>query len=266
MVLLVVAAMAPAFAAPAVPPIPSSVSQHATGFMEWVFEVQFTPEQQAKYRQILNATWTGSNQGAIDAVQSMANLHEKLPAMAEADRNTLRARMRAEFTKLLRSTSDADSQWLWSVLMPEPQQAASGVPPSLLLGRWTNGRISSIQYQNTITGTPAPTNGTSFGWEFRADGTYSFTGLMQSVIYNCTTTMFSNETGRYQVQGDTVSLKPEKNPYKMTNNCAPNSNREAPGKLIERSYRFRVAPDGNGPAKLELVGGDGATQTFARSR
>lgn len=138
---------------------------------------------------------------------------------------------------------------------------AFNASPESIHGKWHNGRVSSIQYKNAYTNAPAPTNGSSFAWEFREDGTYSFTGLMQSVMYQCTTSVFSNETGKYTVEGDVVSLKPEKNPYKMTNNCAPSSNKEAPGKIIDRSYRFKVDA-----SRLELVASDGGVMTYARSK
>jgi hypothetical protein len=137
---------------------------------------------------------------------------------------------------------------------------ASAAEPTLV-GRWSNSRISTVQYQNRVTGALAPTNGSSFASEFAADGTYSFTGLMQSVMYNCTTALFSNETGRYTIDGETLSLAPEKNPYRMTNNCAPSSNRESAGRLVPRTYRFRIAAD-----KLELTAADGALQTFQKGR
>ena len=63
-----------------------------------------------------------------------------------------------------------------------------------------------------------------------------------------------------------MSLRPEKNPYKMTNSCAPSSNREAPGKLINKTYRVRITQDGNNE-RLELSDGSGASpQVFTRSR
>src|SRR4051812_14420873 len=75
---------------------------------------------------------------------------------------------------------------------------------SPLLGRWYDGHVSSIQYRNAYTGAAAPTNGSRFEYDFKSDGTYSFTGLMQSVMYNCTTATFSNESGTYTVAGDSV--------------------------------------------------------------
>lgn len=134
-----------------------------------------------------------------------------------------------------------------------------------LTGRWTNGRISAIQYEDAATGRPAPTNGNHFAYEFRPDGTYSFTGLMQSVMYHCTTRVFSNETGTYTVNGSTLSLRPEKNPYRMTNSCAPNSNRESPGKLVNRTYGFRITAESGAP-RLELRDAQGTPQVFAAER
>jgi len=151
------------------------------------------------------------------------------------------------------------------LLLSTPLLAQTPPPSAALVGRWTDGHISSIQYRDSVTGVGAPTNGRSFAYEFKPDGTYSFTGLMQSVMYNCTTSMFSNETGTYTLDGGAVSLRPEKNPYRMTNNCAPSSNREAPGKLVPRTYRFRAIQE-NGRAYLELRGDDGAVRKLAASR
>lgn len=139
---------------------------------------------------------------------------------------------------------------------------ALAAPAADLTGRWTNGRISTIQYQDAVTGRPAPTNGNYFAYEFRPDGTYSFTGYMQSVLYHCTTTLYSQEAGTYSINGATLSLRPEKNPYKMTNSCAPSSNKEGPGKLTPRIYEFRIDP-ATPNARLELRDPQGALQTFA---
>lgn len=109
-----------------------------------------------------------------------------------------------------------------------------------VLGRWNTGRISSIQYRDAFTGVARPTNGNHFSYEFQADGSYTFTGLMQSTIYNCTTSMFSEEKGRYRIEGGVLSLEPESNPYQMRNSCAPSSNKQAPGKLVPRRYRVKI--------------------------
>jgi hypothetical protein len=242
--------------------------------MEWVLDARFTAEQRQRYQQMLAEMWRG-NQSSRDAITSMARVHESLPGLDENRRTQMRAEQQRAFLGLLEKAEDESSRWLLGIYRaahsqaPAPAAGRAATPEpaagSALLGRWTDGYISSIQYRNSQTGASAPTNGRSFAYEFRPDGTYSFTGLMQSVMYQCTTTMFSNESGTYAVEGDTVSLRPEKNPYRMTNNCAPSSNREAPGKLVARTYRFRIDHSGARPT-LELRGDDGSSQKFAASR
>lgn len=141
---------------------------------------------------------------------------------------------------------------------------AADTPASAVLGRWTNGRISTIQYRDAYTGVSKPPTGTYFSYEFRKDGTYTFSGMMQSTMYNCTSTMFGEESGTYEFADSEplVVLHPKKNPYRMTNNCAPNSNKESEGKLRERSYRFQVNASKD---QLELSGSDGV-QVFQRER
>ncbi len=134
--------------------------------------------------------------------------------------------------------------------------------PVQLTGRWTSGRLSMIQYKDSYTGVFKPPSGSHFAYEFRPDGTYTFIGLMQTTMYNCTTSMFSQETGTYEADGLQVSLRPQKNPYQMRYSCAPSSNREAPGKLLNRTYQYRVSSGG----KLEVVSPqDNSVQTFQRS-
>lgn len=137
--------------------------------------------------------------------------------------------------------------------------------PNTVAGRWTNGRISTIQYQDSITGRSAPVNGNSFAYEFHAGGTYTFTGLMRNVLHNCTAALFAVESGAYSFDGHTLSLRPEKNPYKMTNSCAPSSNREGPGKLTNRAYQARIVRE-NGRERLELRDGKGEVQSFDAER
>jgi hypothetical protein len=258
------------------PPLTLEMADHATGYMEWMLEVRFSAEQRYRYQQTLAEMWRGSDQGAKDAIAKMALVHEKLSRIGESEQAQKRATSQKEFIRLLETASDDNSRWLLAIYRSAhngvPQPAAAVMPVSrpaqtsaALRGRWTDGHISSIQYQNAYTGASAPTNGRMFAYEFKADGTYSLTGLMQSVVYNCTTAMFSNETGTYTVEGDAVSLRPQKNPYRMTNNCAPSSNREAPGKLLSRTYRFRIVAEG-GRRYLELRGDDGAVQKFGDSR
>lgn len=146
-----------------------------------------------------------------------------------------------------------------AILLILPESHAGNSPASPVLGRWTSGRISTIQYRDAYTGISKPPSGNHFAYEFRRDGTYTFTGLIQSTVYHCTSSMFAQETGRYRMSGSTLSLEPEKNPYKLVNNCAPSSNKEGPGKLTPKKYGFRIEG-----TMLVLTGDDGSSRQFQR--
>ncbi len=144
--------------------------------------------------------------------------------------------------------------------------ACAADPPAFngLVGRWTNGRLSTIQYQDAYTGVARPPAGNHFAYEFRPDGTYVFTGFIQNTLYNCTTVMFGEESGTYELNaaGTEVSLHPKENPFRMTNSCAPSTNSEAPGKLTERGYRFVIS----GTQLALTATSDRAVQTFHRQQ
>ena len=42
-----------------------------------------------------------------------------------------------------------------------------------------------------------PPSGNHFAYEFRPDGTYVYTGLMQNAVFNCTSTMLGEESVTY---------------------------------------------------------------------
>ena len=93
-------------------------------------------------------------------------------------------------------------------------------------GSWTNGSVGAISYQNRVTGATKPGRGSIFTYKFLPNGNYEFVGYMEITMYNCTTTLFNQITGRYRVNGSSVELEPSRDFWKNTNSCAPSSNKE----------------------------------------
>lgn len=124
-----------------------------------------------------------------------------------------------------------------------------------VIGKWRSTAVSGIQYQNTTTGAPAPTNGRSFTYDFRADGTYEHTGLMQMVAYNCTTKLWGGDSGRYRVEGNYVVIEPAKGVINTNNNCSGRSTREEKT-LGNRKYRYHF--ENNQGQPVLVMGGDQA--------
>lgn len=121
---------------------------------------------------------------------------------------------------------------------PKP---ASGV--NSLLGAWDNGGMSLMGDRNRVTGSVTPSNGHTFKYVFTADGRFENIGIMQSTQYGCTTTLFNDKRGTYAINGNTVTLTPDKNFWRQQFSCAPTRNNERNYTLTPETYRWRTKTD-----------------------
>lgn len=94
-----------------------------------------------------------------------------------------------------------------------------------IVGTWDNGRVSTVNRQNTITGAISPGGGTRFEYQFAANGKFSFTGLATTTNYSCTDTLFNEKAGSYTLNGSTLTLNPTKNFWRKTSTCGAGSER-----------------------------------------
>ncbi len=97
---------------------------------------------------------------------------------------------------------------------------------SEVTGYWKNGSVGSIQYQNRVTGATKSGRGSLFTYKFLPNGNYEFIGYMEVTMYNCTTTLFNQITGKYSVNGSTINLNPSRDFWKNTNSCAASGNKQ----------------------------------------
>ena len=67
---------------------------------------------------------------------------------------------------------------------------STGLPPPLFVGSWSAGSVSGITFQNPLTGSYAPPTGAGERYTISADGRYVYGGLLQTSLYNCTTSLF----------------------------------------------------------------------------
>jgi hypothetical protein len=111
---------------------------------------------------------------------------------------------------------------------------------SSVVGVWTNGSVSTVGERNTVTGMYTPSNGSTFKYVFTADGRFEFYGLINSTMYGCTTSLFNDKRGRYEISGSQITLIPNKNYWKNTYSCSPSSNKERDYVLERETYRFNT--------------------------
>ncbi len=122
-----------------------------------------------------------------------------------------------------------------------------------ITGSWKNGSVGAIQYQNRVTGATKPGRGSIFTYKFLPNGNYEFVGYMQITMYNCTTTLFNQITGRYSVDGTSINLNPSRNFWKNANSCAASGNKQQNKVPTPKTLEFRTRTDEYGQELLCLV-------------
>lgn len=130
---------------------------------------------------------------------------------------------------------------------------------SEIVGEWNNGSVGMIQYQNRTTGATKPGRGSVFSYKFLPNGTYQFTGYMESTMYNCTTSLFNQVDGKYSVEGSTIYLNPTRDFWKSGNTCAASGNKQQTKTPVRKTAEFRITEDEFGKTLLCLTEGSGET-------
>lgn len=128
-----------------------------------------------------------------------------------------------------------------------------------LVGTWGTGGMSMMADRNTVTGATTPSNGSTFKYVFTPDGRFEFVGLLQSTMYGCTTTLFNEKKGRYETDGQTLTLIPSRNFWRQQNGCAPNSTKEREYTLERETFRLRTKTDEYGKQFVCLANDKGET-------
>ena len=126
-----------------------------------------------------------------------------------------------------------------------------------IVGTWTNGNVSTLSEQNLSTGAISSRGGSTFKYVFNANGTFEFVGLMNSTMYGCTTSLFNDKRGRYEISGSQLTLIPSKNFWRNQNSCSPASTKEQNYKLDAETYSFRTRTDEYGKTLVCLDSGKG---------
>lgn len=144
-------------------------------------------------------------------------------------------------------------------------QQRTAVDASDLTGIWRTGGQSMMADRNTITGATTPSNGNVMKYVFTADGRFEFVGYLQSTMYGCTTALFNDKRGRFELDGDQLTLTPTKNFWRNTYSCSPASNKERNYKLVPETLSVYGKTDEYGAAYICLSGSTGET-CYRRSK
>lgn len=161
--------------------------------------------------------------------------------------------------------SDATLVLAWTEVLPNGNQSEKteqvekiesvSAGKNEIAGTWDNGRVSTINRQNTVTGAITPGSGTRFEYQFTANGKFYFTGLATTTNYSCTDTLFNEKAGSYTLNGSTLTLNPTKNFWRKTSTCGAGSERNYT--LAKEVYQFSTKTNEYGQELICLTNSSG---------
>jgi hypothetical protein len=244
------------------PPLTQAMVDQLAEVFEWALGGRFTPEQREAFERERIAEWQRGDRQSIDNFLGWLKLREQIVALPEDKRAQARSIVQARLLETIRQQpNDPTVQILLAVYerghstdrgvarpvgASEPQsvvyQNATGVPAELV-GKWGVGRSYNLGYVNRTTGSWAPSSGTQVTYTFHPDGRYEYAALTQQSMYNCTTKLFTYETGVVTVQGRSLLFTPRTGKFRSEDNCNAKNNYEKPSNPEQEAYNWRVERD-----------------------
>ena len=222
------------------PPLTIGLVDKLVEFFEWSLESKFTKSQRTVFTTRLIQVWEKPLQPLIDGLIQARKGYEALANVRNEDRTKAQSEIQAilregfaddppgSLGELLRSVYASSHPNAPPVA--RNQQAPLNKPggmtrvPSELVGEWLARGGSGSSYYNPRTGQTSAPNATIDSYKIFADGTYEHSLLMQSSLYNCTTTIFGRETGPIVVQGSTFTITPAPGTLDYKSSCSPSLN------------------------------------------
>lgn len=223
-------------------------------FFEWALDSRFTKSQRTLFTTRLVEMWERRDQTTMDALLNARKHYDGLANVTKEERN----QARVDVQKILLEAFADDpvgslGELLFSVyasahpgaITPKKQAAANPVAvparvPADLVGEWIDRRGSGTSYVNPNTGQTSAPNATIDSYKIFADGTYEHSMLMQSSLYNCTTTIFGRETGPIAVQGSTFTITPAPGTLDYKSNCNPSLNELKKTNFGPQTFNWRI--------------------------
>jgi hypothetical protein len=266
------------------PPLTEKMVNQLIDFFEWALDGKFNSLQRAQFQRDRVSEWRKGQQSDIDTFLKILEVRSQVAALTEQQRAGIKQAVQDELLNTLRQQpNEPISRMLLEVHQAgqntyahNPEAAHSPVDsPALgrantetgsagsLTGEWRSTHLSSVNYYSPTTGSYAPPSGNLFELKIQADGSYVESGLIQSSMYSCTTSVFGYKTGVARVQGSHVILEEKSSKLTSKDNCNKSFNYEKNPPLKTTAYQWRIVKDEYG-TKLILTDEKGAEYPYYR--
>lgn len=132
-----------------------------------------------------------------------------------------------------------------------------------LVGEWYKSKMSTIDFVDPATGAHANPSGERLNVRFSRDGTFKLGWLLQSSLYNCSSTVFGYKVGTYSLVNSSVTIDIKTNTLTSKDTCHPRWNYEKHPPLITSTYGLHLGRSKYGPV-LIMRGSDGKDTVYFR--
>jgi hypothetical protein len=260
------------------PPLTIARVDQVAEFFEWALDSKMTKSQRTLFTARLVEIWEKRDQAAIDGLMNARKSYDSLANVTTEQRNEARGRVQTvlldafvggsadNLARLLLSVYKASHPGV--VITPKTQTATNPtvVParvPAELVGEWIARRGSGSGYINPNTGQTSGPNAVIDSYKIFADGTYEHSILLQSALYNCTTTTVGRETGPIVVQEATFTITPRPGTLEHKNSCSPSLNSREQTTIEPKTLRWRIQRNEYG-LELCMQESDGASGCYQK--
>ena len=261
------------------PPLTLGLSDKFVEFFEWSLDSKFTKSQRALFTMRLLQVWEKRDQSTIDALVKMRKHYDDLAKVKKEAQDEEQRRMQAILLDAFaRDSDDSLAMLLLSVYASSHPEAAAKLKrpqslgnrpgaearvPAELVGEWIARRGTGGSYVDPRTGQSSGPNATVESYKIFADGSYEHGILMQSSLYNCTTTIVGREVGPIMVQGSSFTITPQPGTLESKNTCSPQLNEQKKTNFPPKTMSWRLER-GEFGLQLCLQNAEGASACYLK--
>ncbi|HEX8371085.1 MAG TPA: hypothetical protein VF604_21255 [Pyrinomonadaceae bacterium] len=215
-------------------------------FYEWAFQTEFDSTRRADFQRFTEKEFRANPAESRETIDDIVKTLPQILAASESVQAETRKNFLAAFLPQARKNSDANSQMLLSIYenangtLPtngasnnESDDTQSGESyetvkkvkvgsVSSIVGKWVSGNTGSMT--TTTSGVYVGGNASRHTYQFSADGTVEYTGIMNMMAGGCRTQIFKTAKGRANLNGSTLTINWSPAGFSYENSCSASKN------------------------------------------
>ena len=215
-------------------------------FYEWAFQAEFNGAQRADFQRFTEREFRANPAEARATVDDIVKTLPQILAASEDVQAETRKNFLDAFLPEARKNSDENSQMLVSIYetanggaddsnvasndakSEDPNDSYETVKKvgvgnlSAIVGKWVSGSSGSMT--KTTSGVYLGGNASRHTYQFNADGTVEYTGIMNMMTGGCRMQIFKSAKGRANLSGSTLTINWSPASFSRDDSCSPSKN------------------------------------------